>query len=58
MKRKLKVAELLLCVFLLSPLTAYADNVRVSPDPGPATMILLGTGLIGLAILGRKKFRK
>jgi len=33
-------------------------NLNASPVPEPATMFLLGTGLIGLAGFGRKRFRK
>ena len=58
MKERLKLVALLLLVFLLSPLTASADNVRISSVSEPATMILMGAGLIGLAIVGRHKFKK
>jgi hypothetical protein len=33
-----------------------ADNIRFNPVPEPASMLLVGTGLIVLAGIGRKKF--
>ena len=38
--------------------TGFAGNGPGTPVPEPATMILLGSGLIGLAGLARKRFKK
>lgn len=40
-----------------SPPIAVATFSQITPIPEPSTMILLATGLIGLAGWGRKKFR-
>lgn len=40
-----------------SVLTAYGES-NSAPVPEPASMILLGTGLLGLAGYGRKKFKR
>ena len=36
----------------------FMGEVRIEPIPEPTTMLLLGSGLIGLAAYGRKKFFK
>jgi hypothetical protein len=35
-----------------------ADGEGTSFVPEPITLILLGSGLVGLAVFGRKKFKK
>jgi phospholipase/lecithinase/hemolysin len=39
-------------------LIAEAVYSQVAPVPEPSTIVLMGLGLVGLAGLGRKKFRK
>ncbi|MBU0988167.1 MAG: PEP-CTERM sorting domain-containing protein [Proteobacteria bacterium] len=41
-----------------SVVTTSQINDGVYPVPEPATLILIGSGLVGLAGFGRKKFKK
>lgn len=47
-------------VIITSSEGGYNQNSlkQITPVPEPGTMLLFGSGLIGLAAAGRKKFRK
>jgi PBP1b-binding outer membrane lipoprotein LpoB len=42
--------------------TSDADSIPInsdaSPIPEPATVMLIGFGFVGIAVIGRKKFKK
>ena len=65
MKNQKLIIAVALMLLLLCGTSSYALmievkdwSVTVNPVTEPATMLLLGTCLIGMAVIGRKKFKK
>jgi len=57
------VASVLLIIYIFGFIiisTVFADNGtnNIFPVPEPATLLLLGIGMVGLAGFGRKKIKK
>jgi hypothetical protein len=58
MRKYLTVFITLAFIFMTVPAISNVVDIKSRKAPEPSTLIILGAGLVGIAAIGRKKFKK
>jgi hypothetical protein len=58
MRKYMTVFITLAFIFMTVPAISNAVDINLRMATEPSTLIMLGAGLVGIATIGRKKFKK